>query len=190
MIMSDFKIKKRVILAGLALLLVVDGALAYHNSRLAVKEENPDARLKAVSRQVALVKADVERASKIKAQLPEVQKYFDQFESTLPPVGKGYSMVSQEFDDIARDTHVRVQDRKFRQKEISGRNVDEIEVEALLDGDYAGIVRFLNRLQRSKNTYIVDSLGLDSASGAGGANQAPPGAVRVSLHLRSYFRKT
>jgi Tfp pilus assembly protein PilO len=188
--MGDFKLKKRLILAGLALLLVMDAALAYHNARLAVKEENPDGRLKAESRQVALVKADVERANKIKARLPEVQKYFDQFETTLPPVGKGYSMVSQELGEIAREMHVQVQDLKFRQKEVPGRNVDEIEVEALLDGDYAGIVRFLNRLQRSKNTYVVDSLGLDSAAGTGTVNAAPPGTVKVSLHLRSYFRKT
>jgi Tfp pilus assembly protein PilO len=188
--MGDFKLKKRLILAGLALLLVMDGALAYHNSQLAVKDENPDAKLKAQARQVALVKADVERANKIKARLPEVQKYFDQFENTLPPAGKGYSLVSQEVGDIARETHVQVEDLKFREKEISGRNVNEIGIEAVLAGDYAGIVRFLNRLQRSKNTYVVDSLGLDSAAGTGPANQAPQGTVKVSLHLRSYFRKT
>jgi Type II secretion system (T2SS), protein M subtype b len=188
--MGDFRLKKRLIIAGLALLLAVDGALAYHNSRLAVKDENPDAKLKVQARQVALVKADVERANKIKARLPEVEKYFDQFETTLPPAGKGYSVVSQEVGEIARETHVQVQDLKFREKEISGRNVNEIEIDAVLDGDYAGIVRFLNRLQRSKNTYVVDSLGLDSASGSGTANQAPPGTVKVSLHLRSYFRKT
>ena len=188
--MNDFKIKKRFILAVLGLLLAMDGGLAYHNARLSVREENPEAKLKAESRQVALVKADIERANKIKARLPEVQKYFDQFETTLPPTGKGYSVVSQELGDIARDTHVQVQDLKFRQKEISGRNVDEVDMEAQLDGDYAGIVRFLNRLQRSKNTYVVDSLGLDSASGGGAVSQAPPGAVKVSLHVRSYFRKT
>jgi Tfp pilus assembly protein PilO len=188
--MNDFKVKKRIILTLLVLLLAVDGALAYHNSRLAVKDENPDVKLKAESRQVALVKADVERANKIKARLPEVEKYFDQFETTLPPAGKGYSLVSQEVEEIARDTHVQVEDLKFREKEISGRNVNEVEIDAVLDGDYAGIVRFLNRLQRSKNTYVVDSLGLDSASATGTANQAPPGTVKVSLHLRSYFRKT
>ena len=187
--MSDFKVKKRVILTGLGLLLVVDGGLAYYNSRLAVKEANPEVRLKAAARQVALVKADVERAGKIKSRLPEVQKYFDQFETTLPPAGKGYSVVSQEVGEIARDTHVQVQDLKFREKEISGRSVNEIEIEALLDGDYAGIVRFLNRLQRSKNTYVVDSLGLDSVTSAS-PGQAPPGTVKVSLHVRSYFRKT
>jgi hypothetical protein len=188
--MSDFKIKKRLILVGLALLLAMDGGLALHNARLAEKDQNPEVKLKAEARQVALVKADVERANKIKARLPEVQKYFDQFESTLPPAGKGYSVVSREVGEIAHDTHVQVQDLKFREKEISGRNVNEIDIEALLDGDYAGIVRFLNRLQRSKNTYVVDSLGLDSASGASGAGQGGPGTVKVTLHLRSYFRKT
>jgi len=188
--MDDFKTKKRVILTGLALLLVMDGALAYYNSRLAVRDENPGAKLKAESQQVAWVKADVERANKIKTRLPETQKYFDQFETTLPPAGKGYSMVSQEVGEIARETHVQVQDLKFREKEISGRNVNEIEIEALLDGDYGGIVRFLNRLQRSKNAYVVDLLGLDSVTSGGTENQAPPGTVKVSLHLRSYFRKT
>jgi hypothetical protein len=188
--MNDFKVKKRVILTLLLLLLAVDGALAYHNSRLAVTDENPDVKLKGEARQVALVKADVERANKIKVRLPEVEKYFDQFETTLPPAGKGYSLVSQEVGEIARDTHVQVQDLKFREKELSGRIVNEVEIDAVLEGDYGGIVRFLNRLQRSKNTYVVDSLGLDSASGTGTANQAPPGTVKVSLHLRSYFRKT
>jgi hypothetical protein len=188
--MSEFKTKKRLILTGLGLLLAVDGALAYHNSRLMVKDANPEAILKAKSLHLALMKADVDRVSKIKARRPEDQKYFDQFETTLPPVGKGYSMVSQEVGDIARETHVVVRDLKFREKEVAGRNVNEIEMEALVDGDYAGIVRFLNRLQRSKNTYVVDSLGLDSATGGTGQNQAPPGTVKVSLHVRSYFRKT
>jgi hypothetical protein len=188
--MSDFRTKKRVILTGLGLLLAVDGWLAYHNSRLRMGDANPEVKLKAESLYVATVKADIGRANNIKADLPEVEKYFDQFETTLPPAGRGYSMVSQEVGDIARETHVLVRDLKFREKEIAGRNVNEIEMEAQVDGDYAGIVRFLNRLQRSKNTYVVDSLGLDSATGAGGQNQAPPGTVKVSLHVRSYFRKT
>ena len=190
--MSEFQTKKRAILTGLGLLLAVDGWLAYHNSRLMMKDANPEVKLKSESLYVALVKTDIERANNIKAHLPEVQTYFDQFETTLPPAGQGYSMVSQEVGDIARETHVVVRDLKFREKEITGRNVNEIEMEALVDGDYAGIVRFLNRLQRSKNTYVVDSLGLASVSGtgSGGQNQAPPGTVKVSLHVRSYFRKT
>ena len=62
--MGEFKIKKRLILTGLALLLAMDGALAYYNSRLAVRDENPDMKLKEEARQVAWMKADVERANK------------------------------------------------------------------------------------------------------------------------------
>src|SRR5258708_10924133 len=138
--MGDFTTKKRFILALLALLLAMDGALAFHNSRLSVKEVNPDARLKAESLKVALVRADIERANKIKARLPEVQKYFDQVETTLPPAGKGYSEGSQEVGGIGRETHVQEQVLKFKAKEGSGRNADGIAVGALLAGAYAGIV--------------------------------------------------
>jgi hypothetical protein len=187
--MGNFKVQKILILVGLALVFLLDAALAYHNSSVSAREENPDQALKLQALQLGLLKADVERAAKIKSHMPEVQKYFDQFETTLPPVGKGYSVISQEFDDVSKDTHVQLQDLKFRQQDVKGRNVDEVEIQATLSGDYAGIVRFLNRMQRSKNTYIIDSLGLDSENGPGQGGQAPPGSVRVSLHLRSYFRK-
>ncbi len=187
--MPDFKIQKAVILAALALLLAADATLAYYNSKIASKAQDPELALKAQNLRLNFMKEDVARATKIKAGRPNVEKYLEQFETTLPPQGKGYSVLSQELDDIARDTHVQVKDTKFHQKEISGRNVDEIEIEVTLDGDYAGIVRFLNRLQRSKNTYVVDSLGLDSEKTSAQDTQASSGIVKVSLRLRSYFRK-
>jgi hypothetical protein len=188
--MRDFNIQRIAIIAGLVALFGLDAFLAYHNSRLSAQNANPELALKNEARQVALVKADVERATKIKARTPEIQKFFDDFETTLPPAGKGYSMISQEFDDISRDTHVHVQDVKFHQRDVTGRNVDEVDIQATVVGDYGGIVKFLNRLQRSKNTYIVDSLGLDSENQPGQGAQAPSGSVRVSLNLKSYFRKT
>jgi Tfp pilus assembly protein PilO len=187
--MGDFKVQKAVVLAVLALLLVGDGVLAYYNSEIAAKAQDPELALKAQTKQLEDMKSEVDRASKIKARMPEVEKYFDQFETTLPPQGKGYSMLSQEFDEIAHETHVQVVDKKYHQKEVSGRNLDEVEIEATLEGDYTGIVRFLNRVQRSKNTYVVDSLGLDSQKGTGPGNQAPTGSVKVDLKVRSYFRK-
>jgi len=128
-------------------------------------------------------------ANKIKTRLPETQKYST---SLKPPCRRGEGL----FDGVAgsgRDLRARpraVQDLKFREKEISGRNVNEIEIEAQLDGDYAGIVRCLNRLQRSKNTYVVDSLGWIRLRAAGRGTRHRRETVKVSLHLRSYFRKT
>src|SRR5215469_4771487 len=186
--MRNFKLQRTGILAGLGVLLLIDGALMYQNAKLSARDQNPEQALKAQAARLALLKADVDRANRIKAGMPEVQKYFDQFEITLPPFGKGYSVLTQELDEIGHDTHVQMQDVRFHQKEVTGRNVDEVEIELGLVGDYAGIVRFLNHLQRSKNTYVVDSLGLDTQNTPG--SQVPPGTVKVSLHMRSYFRKT
>lgn len=187
MSMGDFKIQRLLVIAGLLVLFGLVGFLAYHNANMIAAEANPEQALKLQARQVSLVKEDVKRATKIKSRAPEIQNFFEQFENTLPPAGKGYSVLSQELGDISKATHVQVQDVKFQQKDVTGRNLDEVDIEASLSGDYRGIVEFLNHLQRSKNTYIVDSLGLDSQNTPG--SQAPPGTVRVSLHLRSYFRK-
>jgi hypothetical protein len=180
----DFKLQKRLIYAGLAILLAADAGLAYYGMRLSGTTGNPEQVLKAEALRLSLMKADVEHANQIKASMPEVEKYFAQFNSTLPPAGKGYSVVAQEFDDIAHDTHVLVQDVSFHHKELTERSLDEIEIEASVVGDYTGLLKFLNQLQRSKNMYLVGSLTLEPDSGP----QGPPGALKVGLRLRTYFR--
>jgi Tfp pilus assembly protein PilO len=183
--MRDFVVQKRLILAGLAVLLLADGALAYFSMKLAVPRDTREQALTAQSRQVALVKADIERAKKIQQAMPEVLKKFDDFEATLLPASKGYSVLSQEMDEYAKDAHVVTDDVKFREKPVAGRNLSEVEIEGTVTGDYHGIVVFLNHLQRSKDVYIVDGLAVDSQS----QNQGAPGSLKVNLHLRTYFRK-
>lgn len=183
--MRDFQVKKKIIIIGLALLFLADGTLLYLNSKMSAPQQNRQQFLAAQTRQLALVRADVKRASEIRAKIPQVLKDFDQFEATLLPASKGYSVMAQELDDYAHDTHLIVEDVKFHEKDVSGRNLTELTVESAVSGDYNGIVGFLNRLQRSKNVYIVDSLEVDSQSSGTG----PAGALRVSLHMRTYFRK-
>jgi len=182
--MTDFGTKKRLIIAGLAVLLAVDIALMYFNSKLSSPENDRQRILTAQSRQLAMVKADVERAAKIRATIPDMLKRFDQFEGALLPASTGFSVVSQEMDEYARDTHLIKEDVKWREKDVPGRKLTELHLDASVSGDYNGIVSFLNRLQRSKNVYIVDSLSVDTSDSNRG-----PGALRVSLHLRTYFRK-
>ncbi|HTZ32962.1 MAG TPA: type 4a pilus biogenesis protein PilO [Methylomirabilota bacterium] len=183
--LRNFVVQKRLILAGLAVLLLGDGALAYLSMKMAVPRDEREKMLTAESRQVALVKADVERAKKIQQNLPDVLKKFDNFEATLLPASKGYSVLLQEMDEYAKEAHVLMDNTRFVDKEVTGRNLSEVDIESTVSGDYHGIVAFLNRLQRSKNVYIVDQLAVDTQN----ATQGPPGALRVSLHLRTYFRK-
>jgi Tfp pilus assembly protein PilO len=183
--MGNFQTKKQLIIAGLAVLLLGDVALMYFNSKLSAPESDRQQTLTTQTRQLALVKADVERASKIRGTIPEILRKFDQFEGTLLPASKGNSVISQELDEYARDTHLIVEDVQYHPKDVSGRNLTELYMDASVTGDYNGIVNFLNRLQRSKNVYIVDSLAVDSAE----AGRGPAGSLRISLHMRTYFRK-
>jgi Type II secretion system (T2SS), protein M subtype b len=183
--MTNFQTKKRLIMGGLAILLLADAGLLYFNAKLTSPENDRRLALAAETRQLALVKADVERASKIRQTIPDILKRFDAFEEALLPASKGQSVIAQELDDYARQTHLIVESVQIHQKDITGRNLTELHMEASVDGDYNGIVEFLNHLQRSKNVYIVDALTVES----GDASHGTAGVLRVSLNMRTYFRK-
>jgi type IV pilus assembly protein PilO len=185
--MNNFRLQKQLILAGLAVLLLVDLALAFYTVRMTDVRQNPGAFLTAQSRQVSLVKADIKRAADIQKKIPLYLKGLDEFEGSLVPAPKGYSAVSEELGEVAKKNHVVIDDQKFHQKEIPGRDLVGLEIETSITGDYGGIVRFLNGLQRSKSVYIVDSLQVETEHQASGQNLA--GSLKVNLHLRTYFRK-
>jgi type IV pilus assembly protein PilO len=174
------------IIGGLAVLLPADASLVYFNARFSTPEGERRREIAAQTRRLALVRADVERAAKIREKIPEILEKFDQFENTLLPASKGYSVISQELDEYAQKTHLIVEDVQIHPKDVNGHNLTEVRMDASVTGDYVGIVNFLNDLQRSKNVYIVDSLAVDTAAHEQGA---PPGALRIALHLRTYLRK-
>jgi Tfp pilus assembly protein PilO len=184
--MRDFQLRKKFIIACLTILVLADVALLFFNSRMSMPQQDRQQSLALLNRQLALVKADVDRASEIREKRPAILGKFDDFESTMLPASKGYSVISQEMDQYARDTHLLVDGVKFHPKEVEGRNLTEITLESRVTGDYHGIVRFLNHLQRSKNVYIVDGLSVDTENPAQGG---PAGNLRVTLHMRTFFRK-
>jgi Tfp pilus assembly protein PilO len=186
MTVRDFQPKKMLIIVGLAILLLADVALFYFNSKLSSPQQNRQQTIAAQTRQLALVRADIQRASEIREKIPQVLKEFDEFEGTLLPASTGYSVISQELDDYAKESHLLVENARFREREVVGRNnLTELTVDSTVNGDYNGIVNFLNKLQRSKNVYIVDSLAVDM----GTAGTGPVGALRIDVHIRTYFRK-
>lgn len=179
------RLKRQLIYAGLAVLLVADAGFAYLSSQISSSRQNPQQELAAQNRQLQLMKLDVKRATEIRAKIPEVLKEFDAFEAALPTAGRGYSTIDQELTQFARETHLQVDEKKFKGKELAGRSLIEVEIEETVTGDYTGIVSFLNRLQRSRNTYVIDGLQVDSQT----TGQVAPGTLRIELKLLTYFRK-
>jgi type IV pilus assembly protein PilO len=175
-------VKRRMILVALAILLAGDLGLAFYSWHAATALRRPMASLVADSAKLKLLGADVDRADQIRHNLPATVAECDRFEGSLLPASSGNSSVTAELDDLAKKSGLQIQNVAFRHKELLGRNLTEVQLEASVTGDYASIVKFMNGLQRSHNSYAVESLGVQSEG------QNSPNLLRVGLHMKTYFR--
>jgi Tfp pilus assembly protein PilO len=130
-----------------------------------------------------LLKADIARAQDIRKKMPAIQKDCDQFEQSLYPATTGYSSVSAELGAIAKKAGLRI-DNRFRQQDVKGRQLTEVEIDVNVVGSYAGVVHFLNGLQRSNVVYAVQGLAAKTDTGP----QGQTGQVHVTMHIKTYFR--
>jgi Tfp pilus assembly protein PilO len=180
----DFTLERRAIVFGLILLVCADVALAVYSWNLSAGR-HPEEELAVLTRNRDLLRADITRAQDIRQKIPAIKQDCDRFEESLYPVAKGYSSVSAELDSLAGKSGLSIESSGFHQSEIKGRDLEEIEIDAIVDGSYSQVVHFLNGLQRSPNVYAVE--GLDAKSDTGPTGQ---GRVRVSMHIKTYFRNT
>ena len=178
----DFKLEKRAIFLGLVLLIAADIALAAYSWSFAASPR-PQQDQVALTRARDLLRADIARAQDIRKKMPAIQSDCDEFEQSLYPATTGYSSVSSELGAIARKAGLQIE-TNFRQQDVKGRPLREVEIEASVTGSYAGIVHFLNGLQRSNVVYAVQGLAAKSEVGPQGAN----GQVHVTMHIKTYFR--
>jgi len=181
----DFTLERRAILLGVVALVAADIALAVYGWNLS-SARRPQQDLAILTRNRDLLRADIARAEDIRLKIPVIQNDCDQFEQSLYPASTGYSSVSAELGALAAKSGLQLESRSFQQGEIKGRNVERVEIQAVVTGSYAGVVRFLNGLQRSSNVYAVAAL---QAKGDEG-QQAGRGEVHVTMHIETYFRTT
>ena len=179
-----FTFRRRAILAGLGLLVLGDVALGVYSWQLASAPQTPRQEFTLEMKQHDVLKADIKRAQDIRDKIPAIQKDCEQFEKSLFPASSGYSAVTAELDGIAKKTGIQIENRAFRSTEIASRNMTEVIIDATVNGEYKSVIQFLNSVQRSANLYAVDALALATES----ANQGNSGALKVSLHLKTYFR--
>jgi len=180
----DIKLQKRLVIAALALLVLADVGLAGYSWKLSSAPHTPQQELVLQNQQLEVLRADIKRGESIRQLTPAIQRDCDRFEQSLLPVGNGYSSVSAELDGIAKKAGAQIEGRGFKQKEIPKRGLQEVSIDLTVNGEYTAVVRFLNGLQRSKNLYEVDGLALASDAQNQGAN----GPIKVSVHMKTYFR--
>ena len=178
-----FSLQKKIVIAGLAVLIAADAILALYAMQSANKFSRNE--LAAEKTQIKLLKADIQRALAIERSIPQTKADCERFENSLYPSSAGYSSVSDELTGVAKRAGLQaVSALAFHPKELPGKNMVELGLDATVNGDYKDVVRFLNGLQRSKSLYIIDTLTLASEPGA----QKVAGSLRVVLSLRSYFK--
>jgi Tfp pilus assembly protein PilO len=182
--LSDFRVQKRVIIAGLVVLIGADVALAAYRWNMGGSSGDRAADLARQDRELKLSQADIDRARKIKDSMPAIQADCDKFEHMLFPASTGYSSVTAELDSIAQKAGAQVQDLNFKQAEVPQRGLTSVEITSIVSGTYSSVVHFVNGVQRSPNIYLLDSLSLASDSQNPGAGAA----IKVTLHLQTYFR--
>ena len=123
---------------------------------------------------------DVRRAHKIREQLPDVRKDCDEFlDNTLLVASTGYSTVEADLGKITAAAGLPAGGVSFKQKATDKPGILQVEVNAVVEGDYSALVKFVNGLERSKILYLIDSMSLTSGH---------EGGARLSLAMRTYFR--
>ena len=180
----DFKVKQRLIIFLLVLLLAADVALGVYSWNLA-SAQTAQQELSLLTRNRDLLKKDIQRAQEIRRRIPAIQKDCDAFEESLFPASTGYSTVSAELGTLAGKSGLRLDGNAFKTKNVKGTELTELEIDAQVSGDYRGVVRFLNELQRARNFYAVE--GLTARPGTQNSNQAR-GMLQVGMHIKTYFR--
>lgn len=180
----DFTFRKRAILIVLGLLLAGDAGLAIYSWQLSSAPQTPQSVIDAQTLILKGLRGDIKSAQSIKDNMPATRKDCDRFEQSLPSEKTGYSLVTAELDEIARKSGLQLDSLSNKPKELEGRGMVEVSLDATVNGDYGSVVRFVNGLQRSHNFYIIDSLALATDA----QNRAPAGSIRVALRLRTYFR--
>jgi type IV pilus assembly protein PilO len=110
-------------------------------------------------------------------KIPEAKQqiadfYHDRFPS-------GYSEISNSVDKIASESGVRISSEKYDQKEAEIDNVQLVEIQADVSGDYLQLVRFINTLERSKLFFIVKDLQIAGEQS---------GQVKLQIKFETYLR--
>ena len=167
---------------ALGALLALNIALFLWNAQ--ARASNPAsqaAQLERLRRQHDALGQDVRAAVEIRDRLPDVTRQCDRFlDEQLLPVAAGYSAVLEDLTEISKRTGLHTRGVTYKEKELAGRRVAEVQISATVEGGYSNLVRFINELERSKQFYVLEELALVESN----SNNS----IRLGLQLKTYFR--
>jgi hypothetical protein len=177
------KHRNNIIRGALIVILLADAVLLGVQWKL---NGSPHVRTSDLNRLASLEKqyrADNTRLERFKVELPADEKQWDEFfTSHFHPAGAGYSAISEDLGALSRSAGLRSDTISFHQHTPDARGLMQVDIITAVEGDYDSLVQFLDKLERSDNFYVLDSLSLASGTVAG--------KIRLNVQLRTYFRTT
>jgi Tfp pilus assembly protein PilO len=172
--------RKNIVRWILIVILGLDLVLAGVNYKLNQSPRVAPGQLKQLDLTEKSYRADNARLDKFRAELPVDEKQWEEFFTThFRPAGAGYSAVSEDLGQLSHSAGLRTDTITFHQHNPDARGLMEIEIATAVEGDYASLINFLDKLEHSDHFYVLDSLALASSSA---------GKVRLNIQLRTYFR--
>lgn len=90
-----------------------------------------------------------------------------------------YSAIAEELGKAAQANNVRLSLAKYGADEAEIPGLQQVRIDAGLEGDYVNIVKFINALERDKMFFIIDSVTLSQQQG---------GAVKLQVKLETYLK--
>lgn len=107
----------------------------------------------------------------------------DQFYSANLPVR--VSQISQQVDKLILESGVTTQSVRYPENAIPGKNVlpdvEEIQIETNVTGDYAKVARFINALEQDKMLFIIEKISLTGQQG---------GMVSLQISFSTFLKQT
>ena len=179
----DFTIRKRIILGAVTALVLTDIVLAAYSFELGSVPRPGPGEIAQRERQHQLLQAKIDRAQKIRDDMPHTKEQCEKFERSLLPASSASSALSAELGELARKSGVRTDDVTYKPTAVPERGMTELVIDLVIGGDYKSVIQFLNNMQRSSNNYIIESLSLAPE----GSNQGP-NVIKVGLHIKTYLR--
>jgi Tfp pilus assembly protein PilO len=137
-------------------------------------------------------RATVAHLGEIESKLGEARSEDVSFyQQKFLPRATGFSTVMEELEKLAVASHVKRGGANWSLTDVPDRpDLSAVEITTTMEGDYAGIVQFVNRVERDPLFLLIDQV-----SAVGGA--PPPGqtlasnaprSVRLAIRLITYFR--
>src|SRR6266853_1457606 len=172
--------RKVIVRWGLIVVLGLDVLLLAFNLKLNQAPRIAPDQMKRLELMEKSYRADNARLEKFRTELPADEKQWDElFTTHFRPAGAGYSAVSEDLGQLSHSAGLQTDTITFHQHTPDARGLMEIEIVTAVEGDYASLVNFLDKLEHSDHFYVLDSLALASSNA---------GKIRLNIQLRTYFR--